>query len=199
MVRKAFRIDYEATTDQKTVVNLTHHSFFNLNGAGMGDILDHILEINADAFIPVDETQIPTGEIHLVQDGPFDFLSPKVVGKSIHEDNQQLKFCKGYDHNWVLKKSEPGLLEYSAGIWSEQSGIKLEVFSTQPGIQFYTSNFLDGSVRGKEGKFYPKHSAFCLETQHFPDSPNHSYFPSTVLEKGEAYRETCVYKFSVNE
>ncbi|MBT0811899.1 galactose mutarotase [Litoribacter ruber] len=195
----AFRIDYEATTDQKTVVNLSHHSFFNLNGAGEGDVLDHQLEINANAFTPVDETQIPTGEITLVKDSPFDFHSPRVIGERIKDDHVQLKFGKGYDHNWVLNRPEPGLLEYAAGIWSERSGIKMEVFTTQPGIQFYTSNFLDGRVKGKGGKTYPKHSAFCLETQHFPDSPNHSYFPSTVLEKREVYRETCVYKFSTLE
>ncbi|WP_242923146.1 aldose epimerase family protein [Pontibacter liquoris] len=191
-----FKITYAAETDQPTVINLTHHSFFNLHGAGNGSINDHVLMINADKYTPVDNTLIPTGQIANVVGTPMDFNRPTAIGKRVAEDFEQLKFGKGYDHNWVLKdSSNPNKL--AATVWEPGSGRYMEVYTTEPGLQFYGGNFLDGKDKGKGGKPYNFRSAFCLETQHFPDSPNQPAFPSTLLQPGEKYEHTAVYKFSV--
>lgn len=193
------KIDYQATTDRATVVNLTHHSFFNLAGEAAGNIGGHIAMINADAFTPVDEGLIPTGEIRKVEGTPFDFREPKPIGQDIDSDYEQLKFGKGYDHNFVLNKeptNEDGL-PLAARVVEPNSGRTMEVYTNEPGVQFYTGNFMDGSYTGKAGKPYEFRGTFCLETQHFPDSPNKPDFPSTVLEPGEIYNSSCTYKFGV--
>ncbi len=190
-----FKITYEAETDQATPINLTHHSFFNLKGAGNGDILDHELLLKASKYTPVDSTLIPLGSIETVAGTPFDFTKAKPIGRDINMENEQLKFGGGFDHNWVLDKDEKGALELAAVAYSPESGIEMEVSTTEPGIQFYSGNFLDGSAVGKDGIPYEFRSAFCLETQHFPDSPNQPHFPSTILRPGEKYEQTCIYKF----
>ncbi|MEN2280873.1 aldose epimerase family protein [Algoriphagus sp. SE2] len=190
-----FKITYEAETDKATPVNLTHHSFFNLNGAGNGDILGHELQLMASKYTPVDSTLIPLGDNVPVAGTPFDFTEAKTIGRDINKDNQQIKFGGGFDHNWVLDKKEEGALELAAVAYSPASGIEMEVYTTEPGIQFYAGNFLDGTAKGKGGKAYEYRSAFCLETQHFPDSPNQPNFPSTILIPGEKYEHTCIYKF----
>jgi len=192
------KIEYWATTDKTTHVNLTHHSFFNLKGAGNGDINDHILTINADGFTPVDRTLIPTGEIAPVEGTPFDFRTPTIIGARIAEENQQLKYGGGYDHNWVVNKAETGL-NYAAKVVDPTSGRTMEVLTNEPGIQFYGGNFMTGKDVGKGGKVYAYRGAFCLETQHFPDSPNQPQFPTTVLNPGEEYYSVCVYKFGVEK
>ncbi|MBS9525733.1 galactose mutarotase [Litoribacter alkaliphilus] len=194
-----FRIDYKANTDRKTVVNLTHHSFFNLNGAGKADVRDHVLQLNASAFTPVDSVLIPYGEIRAVAGTPFDFTKATAIGGRIDQDHEQLQFGGGYDHNFVLDKEEVGAMTLAATVFAPQTGIKMEVFTTEPGIQFYSGNFLDGSVSGKDGRTYGYRGAFCLETQHFPDSPNQPNFPSTELESGDTYTQTSIYKFSVQK
>ncbi|MBE7555755.1 MAG: galactose mutarotase [Anaerolineales bacterium] len=190
----ALRIDYTATSDETTVINLTHHSYFNLAGAGNGDILDHDVLLNAARFTPVNETLIPTGELRPVSGTPFDFTQPAKIGLRINQDDQQLKFGLGYDHNWVLNSADGGLA-LAAHVSEPGSGRIMEVWTTEPGIQFYSGNFLDGSNVGKGGKIYQHRYGFCLETQHFPDSPNQPNFPSTVLKASQTYTSTTVYKF----
>jgi len=187
-------IDYAAETDKDTVLNLTNHSYFNLSGPGHGDILNHKLTLAADRFTPINENLIPTGEIRSVAGTPLDFRKSTTVGSRINSDDQQLKFAKGYDHNFVLNRSGDSLV-MAAKVEDPDSGRVLEVFTTQPGIQFYSGNFLNGSVHGIGGA-YNFRSALCLETQHYPDSPNHSNFPSVVLRPKQRFHQVTVYRFS---
>lgn len=187
------KFDYEATTDKKTIVNLTQHTYFNLNGGKQG-ILDHVITLHADKFVPVDEGLIPTGELRAVENTPMDFRKPARIGERINADDEQIKFGKGYDHTWVINGEG---MKLAAVVHSPMSGIEMTVHTTEPGVQFYTGNFLDGSLTGKNNVVYGQRTGFCLETQHFPDSPNQKNFPSVVLSPGEKYSTTTSYKFSV--
>lgn len=194
--KNELKIEYFAETDQPTVVNLTHHSFFNLTGNPEKSINNHILQINADTYTPVDDGLIPIGEIVPVESTPFDFRKPLSIGKRVDENHEQLILGRGYDHNWVLDAS--GLnkdIRLAARVTEPESGRMMEVYTNEPGIQFYGGNFLNGSDVGKNGIAYQHRTAFCLETQHFPDSPNKENFPSTVLKPGEAYYSVCIYQF----
>lgn len=186
------RIDFTATTDKDTVCNLTHHSYFNL--AGKGNVLGYEVYINSDKTTPVDRTLIPTGELKPVDGTPFDFRKPTAIGARIKAQDEQIKFGNGYDHNWVLNKT-PDKLELAARVSDPSSGRVMEVWTTQPGLQFYTGNFLDG-LTGKGGAAYHAHDGFCMEPQHFPDTPNHSNFPSATLKPGQKYQNTIIYRFS---
>jgi len=187
-------VDYEATTDKATPINVSQHSYFNLAGAGNGDILNHEIMINADRFTPVDKNLIPTGELRPVKGTPLDFTTATKIGARIDDSYEQMVLGHGYDHNFVINRKGPGMV-LAARVYEPTSGRVLEVSTTQPGVQFYTGNFLDGSVTGKQGHVYKRRYGFCLETQHFPDSPNHPDFPSTILKPGETFREKTVFKF----
>ncbi|MCE5206665.1 MAG: galactose mutarotase [Porphyromonadaceae bacterium] len=192
----AIDLQYEATTDKETVVNLTNHSYFNLNGDGNSNILNDSLTIHADSFTPVDETFMTSGEISPVEGTPMDFRTPTAIGARIENDYAQLKNGKGYDHNWVLN-TKGDVTQVAATVYSPVTGIQLDVYTVEPGMQVYTGNFLDGSVTGKNGAVYAKRNAICLETQKYPDSPNKPDWPSPYLKPGEKYSSRCIYKFSV--
>lgn len=193
-------IDYKGTTNKKTVVNMTSHGFFSLAGIAnpTPSAMDVVCQINADFYLPIDETSIPTGEIRKVEGTPFDFRTPHAVGERIDADDDQIKHGAGYDHCYVLNKREPGELSFAARILEPKSGRTMEVYTTEPGVQFYSDNWADG-YKGQHGATFGRRSALCFEAQHFPDSPNHPYFPSVVLHPGEVYSQKTIYKFGVEE
>ncbi len=189
-----FRLEYGATTDQSTIINLTNHTYFNL--AGQGDILDHVMQLHADSFTPINKALIPTGEVRSVEGTPLDFRTPTPIGERIDQSDEQLEAAGGYDHNWIISGT-PGELRPTAFVSERTSGRTLEVLTTQPGVQFYSGNMLI-PLTGKDGQAYDRRSGFCLETQHYPDSPNQPSFPSVVLEPGERFAETTVWRFGVS-
>ncbi|HEV2396765.1 MAG TPA: aldose epimerase family protein [Candidatus Sulfotelmatobacter sp.] len=189
-------IDYEATTDKATPINVSQHSYFNLKGEGNGDILDHEVMINADKFTPVDKNLIPTGELRPVKGTPLDFTKQTKVGTRIDDSYEQMVLAHGYDHNFVINRKGDGMT-LAARVYEPSMGRVMEVSTTQPGIQFYTGNFLDGSVTGKDGHVYKRRYGLCFETQHFPDSPNHPKFPNTILRPGETFHQKTMFRFSV--
>lgn len=195
----AIDINYEATTDKKTVINMTNHSYFNLSGNPANPATDHILYVNADSITPVDSTFMTTGEMMAVTETPFDFNTPKTIAPDVTNfENEQIKFGNGFDHNWVLN-TKGDINQLAAKLTSPTSGITLEVYTNEPGIQVYTGNFLDGTVKGKKGITYPQRASVCLETQHYPDSPNKSQWPSVILEPGQTYHSQCIFKFGVEK
>jgi aldose 1-epimerase len=197
--RDELRVEYDASTDRPTIVNLSQHSYFNLAGAGATDVLDHVLTIDADQFTPIGATLIPTGERAPVEGTPFDFRAPRRIGARIADADAQLANAGGYDHNFVLRRGDDGSLTRAARVSEPRRGRTLDVSTTEPGLQLYSGNFLDGSIRGKGGRVYGHRGGFCLETQHFPDSPNQPGFPSVVLRPDESYRSRTVFTFGTND
>jgi aldose 1-epimerase len=189
------KIDYSATTDKDTVTNLTHHSYFNLAGEGNGDILNHLVRIIGIRFVPTVAESIPTGKLKGVAGTPFDFLKATAIGARIDQDDEQLKFGRGYDHTWVIN-GRAGVMRLAATAYEANSGRVMQVWTTEPGMQFYTGNFLDGTLTGKSGKIYQRRYGFCFETQHYPDAPNQPSFPTTTLKKGQTLKSTTIYRFS---
>ena len=189
-------VDYDAATTKATPLNLSQHTYWNLHGEGHGNILDHVLTLNASAFTPVDSTLIPSGKLAPVAGTPFDFRQPTAIGARIEQANEQLRFGRGYDHNWVIDQAKPGALTQAARLEDPASGRRIDISTTEPGVQFYSGNFLDGTIKGKSGHVYELRTGMCLETQHFPDSPNHPNFPTTILRPGEHYQSRTVFRFS---